>query len=130
MTLKELYRIRPLRAEVKRLEKIIREKAESIGLQSPDLSGMPHGSGNNNTSKTEKCAIEITEYLDTKRQKEAIIAKLEKYIADIEDDATRIIFQLRFEDGYSWKAVADEIGGKNTEDSVKMACYRYVEKHG
>lgn len=52
--------------------------------------------------------------------------RLERYIADIPDSLTRQIFTLRFINGLTWYQVAMHIGGGNTEDSVRMACNRYL----
>ena len=48
------------------------------------------------------------------------------FIQGIDDDQTRLIFRLRFLRGLAWKEVAAVIGGRNSEDSVKMVCYRYL----
>ena len=48
------------------------------------------------------------------------------FIQGIDDDQTRLIFRLRFLRGLAWKEVAAVIGGRISEDSVKMACYRYL----
>ena len=42
------------------------------------------------------------------------------------DDHQTLIFRLRFLRGLAWKEVAAVIGGRNSEDSVKMVCYRYL----
>ncbi len=56
--------------------------------------------------------------------------RLEEFIQGIEDSATRQIFSLRFGEGLSWLQVALRVGGGNTEDGVKKACYRYLRKCG
>lgn len=38
-----------------------------------------------------------------------------------------MILTLRFIQQKPWQEIADYIGGKETEYSVKQACYRYVE---
>lgn len=53
--------------------------------------------------------------------------KLIKYICSIPDNQTRLIFYLRFVEGLKWNNIADQIGGNNTEDSVKKRCYRYIK---
>ena len=40
---------------------------------------------------------------------------------------TRLIFTYRFVDCLSWQKVAEAVGGGNTEGSVKMICYRYLD---
>ena len=52
------------------------------------------------------------------------------FIQSIEDNQTRLIFQLRFMRGYTWKRIARTIGGHNTANSVKMRCARYLKSCG
>lgn len=60
------------------------------------------------------------------QQSEAVVTA---WMRTIEDIPTRIIFRLRFLRGLEWKAVAALIGGRNTTNSVKAVCYRYLEAH-
>ena len=53
--------------------------------------------------------------------------QVEEFIASVDDSRMRRIITLRFIDNLSWNKVADRIGGKNTEDSVKKAFYRFME---
>ena len=53
---------------------------------------------------------------------------LERYINTIEDDQTRMVFRLRFVHCMTWPQVAQAIGGRNTANSVKLACYRHLDK--
>ena len=53
--------------------------------------------------------------------------KLEKYIGGIKDDQTRMIFRLRFIHCMTWPQVAETIGGRNTANSVKLICHRYLK---
>lgn len=52
---------------------------------------------------------------------------VEIFIASIKDSHIRRIVNLRVVDGLSWNEVARRIGG-NTEDSVRKAFERFVEK--
>lgn len=63
---------------------------------------------------------------EMKQKREEIL----KFIMDIEDSQTRLIFKLRCFDLLSWNAVADEIGGMNSEYTVKKRFYRYLKKQG
>jgi len=53
---------------------------------------------------------------------------VEEFIACIEDSRMRRIINLRFIKNYSWNEVAVQIGGGNTEDSVRMAFNRFMGK--
>ena len=46
----------------------------------------------------------------------------------IDDVWYKTVFRLRFERGLAWKTVAAVMGGGNSENSVKSACYRYLKK--
>lgn len=130
MTVKELSQLYYLNREIEmdkaRLEKL---RARISGLTSPDLSGMPRGSGNG--SGIENCIAEIVDL-------EAIISakvtqcmhernRLERYIAGIPDSLTRQIFALRFINGLSWVQVAFSVGGGNTEEGVRQRVYRHLK---
>ncbi len=132
MTVKELSQLYYLNREIEmdkaRLEKL---RARISGLTSPNLSGMPRGSGNGNG--IENCIAEIVDL-------EAIISakvtqcmhernRLERYIAGIPDSLTRQIFALRFINGLSWLQVAFSVGGNCTADSARMTCNRYIHKN-
>ncbi len=72
---------------------------------------------------------------EIKRKIEEKLLELEKaknevtgYILGIDDCQTRLIFKLRCLNLLSWNAVADQVGGMNSEDSVKKRFYRYLER--
>lgn len=50
------------------------------------------------------------------------------FIESIDDSHMRMIITYRVIENYSWNKVADHMGGGNTEDSVKKAFYRFMEK--
>lgn len=52
---------------------------------------------------------------------------VEMFISSIKDSHIRRIVNLRVVEGLSWQKVADRIGG-NTEDSVRKAFDRFIEK--
>lgn len=133
MTLHELSQLYYLNREIandRRRLAMLRDKA--YAASSPNLSGMPSGSGSGD--RVGKYAAEIAELealIEIKLERcmcEQI--KLERYIADIPDSLTRQIFTYRFIDKLSWTQVARRVGGDNTADSVKKNCYRYLEKIG
>ena len=55
-------------------------------------------------------------------------SNIETFIAGIDDIFIRTIFRLRFIQGLRWKEVAALMGGANTDESMKAACYRYLRK--
>lgn len=131
MTIKELSQLYHLKKEITELgERLYKLKTEAYAASSANLSGMPAPTGN--TSKTERYAIEIAALEDmiSDRQDRCIdeLFKLEQWINMIDDSRLRLIFTYRFVNRLSWVQVAFRIGGYETEDSVKKACYRYLKE--
>lgn len=52
------------------------------------------------------------------------------FILSIDDPQTRLIVKLRCFNLLSWNAVADRIGGMNSEYTVKKRFYRFLKKAG
>lgn len=130
MTIKELSQLYYLNKEILQQRKRLAELEALSTNTTPQISGMPHTPGV--SDKVAQCAAEIA---DLKALLSLNIQKywyernrLERYIAGIEDSLTRQVFTLRFVDGLTWVQVAHRIGG-NTEGSVKMICYRYLENN-
>lgn len=132
MTLKELSQLYYLNREIEidqqRLDEL---EAIAASPSSPRLSDIPRGTGDAG-SKTERLVEEIDDLkaLIAAKQIQCIHERnrLERYIDDIPDSMTRMIFKLRFVNGLPWLQVAYSVGGGNTEASVKMACYRYLKE--
>ena len=60
------------------------------------------------------------------KQSEAAIAT---WIDTVEDTPAHTIFRLRFIHCMTWSQVAKAIGGRNTANSVKIYCHRYLKTH-
>jgi len=130
MTLKELSQLYWLNREIEADQKRLEELEALIGSpSSPQLTGMPHAP-NRNDSKVERLVAEIVDLqaIIAARQIQCIHerARLERWINDIPDSLTRLVFHYRFVDGLNWIQVAQRIGGGNTEGGVKKRCYRYL----
>ncbi len=54
--------------------------------------------------------------------------EVEEFISSVKDSHMRRIINLRFVENLSWNKVADRIGGGNTENSVKRAFHRFMDK--
>ena len=54
--------------------------------------------------------------------------RISAWIDQVNDIQINLILSLRFKEKLSWNKIADEIGGNNTEDSVRMMVNRYLEK--
>ena len=94
------------------------------GLQSFKIEGFPYPEYSRKKTllyarKATLSELE-TELLETLNQ-------VEEFIASISDSHIRRIVNLRVVDGLSWNEVSMKIGG-NTEDSVRKAFERFMEK--
>lgn len=65
---------------------------------------------------------------DSEKHAMELVSQIEEYINSIEDCRIRRIIRYRFIDKLSWNAVADKMGGNNTEGSIKMAISRFMDK--
>lgn len=95
------------------------------GLQSFKIEGFPYPEYSR--KKTLLCSRKATltslelELLET-------LNKVEEFIASIKDSRMRRIINLRFIENLSWQQVANRIGGNNTENGIKSAFHRFIEK--
>lgn len=100
-----------------------------LDLHSPTISDMPKASG-----ARDKIGDIMPEIVDKTRELETDIQDLEErrqrlqeFIRVIPNIRIRIIMSRRFIDQMTWTEVAAKIGGRETEDTVKKAVYRYLE---
>lgn len=128
MTLDELNQHFVLRKRLDRAKEMLASFRAAAHPGAQTLTGMPHSPGV--SDKVGDLAIEIwdlqsrIDHLESKCAEEK--KKLEKYIGGIKDDQTRMIFRLRFIHCMTWFQVAEAIGGRNTANSVKLICHRYL----
>ena len=90
---------------------------------------MPKASG-----AKDKIGEVVPEIVDKEREIRMEVQDLEErrkrlhdFIRVLPNVRIRIIMSLRFIDQLTWTDVAAKIGGRETEDTVKKACYRYLE---
>ena len=129
MTLEELNRHLALVEEIAKVEELLRSLREAAFPGSGGLSGMPHAPGVKD--KVGDLAAEIADLeaqlVLLRREAADGEAEITEWISAIGDAQTRLLFRIRFLRGMPWKEVAGIIGGRNTEDSVRMICYRYLD---
>lgn len=130
MTCDELYNLRHLPKEAARLESRIAElrcKAEQVV---PSGGGGSHGGGVGDKVGSNAAKIaDLTRALEISRQKcidEEMRAM--RFVESLTDARLRLIIELFFIDGLSWRKVADIIGGKETENSCKQYCKRKLKE--
>ncbi len=128
MTLAELNGHLDMLTQLQEAKESLRNmQAKILGAQQYD--GMPHA--HEAARRTENLSIILEGQQKDVDRLEKIVSRSEApvrdFIAEIDDNRTKLIFSLRFLCGMKWESVADYIGGKNTVDAVKMTCYRYLE---
>jgi len=119
-----------LNKEIERDEERLRELYAAATDMSCKITGLPHAPG---TIDKTALAVEIA-YLkqvieDKLKRCYAEYNKIMEYINGVDDSYIRQIMTLRYIHGYCWRKVAHHMGGGNTPDSVRMACFRYLNSH-
>lgn len=128
MTLQRLNEHFELRIRLAKAQEMLESLRAAAGPGAAVLTGMPHAPGVKD--KVGDLAAEIAdmdariEYLEAEIKQDE--REILEYIRAIDDDQLRLIFRLRFIRCLTWGEVASVIGGRNTEDAVKSACYRYL----
>lgn len=131
MSLDELSQLFYLDQKIQHDREQIAMKRARLTNTSVQITGMPHGSG-----AKDKIGDAMPEIVDDVRKLEEKVQKYKikkdrimEWIDGIDDMHVQMIFTLRFVDLMSWQEVADAIGGKNSEYSVKKMAYRYLNEH-
>lgn len=128
MTLRELSIYYKLHERLERNRQMLSSLYATAGLGAQEITGMPHTPGVSDQVSSLLIEIEDLKERISHLESECVQKKkiLERYIATIEDDQTRMVFRLRFVHCMTWPQVAKAIGGRNTANSVKLICHRYL----
>ncbi len=132
MTLKELSQLYWLEKEIREYESQLAElRRRAYDVKSQNIDGMPHGKSQRDILTERVGDIDELEKLIEAKKHQCVLQrlKLEGYIGTISDSQTRLIFTYRFVKCLSWFQVSRRLGGNNTEQSVKMICYRYIKSN-
>lgn len=126
MTILDLSDLHYLKLEVNMLEEqieILRAKAERTTMK---VSNMPKGS----KSVDYKDILVDTIQLLTEKQNayNVRLFEIESYIAKIDDPFICAIIRLKFIKIKTWQQVANDMGGFNTADGLRIALKRFLEK--
>lgn len=128
--LKEVeQRIRNVKAEIKRIE----DEGEVTDMVSGGYGGIQHFTirGYPLPQYQRKKALlrhrEIT-LNALKNEVEETVNDVQEFINDIEDSHVRRIISMRYIDGMTWRQIACNIGGGNSEDAVRKTVERYLDK--
>lgn len=130
MDKKTLYRLFYLPKQIEQKKREIQRIWDRLTAMSPNLSGMPHGSGAH-----DKIGEGVVELVTKKEELEAQMRGYEleekainDWIDSVDDIQINLMLCLRFREKLSWNQVADQMGGINTDDSCRKMIDRYLEK--
>lgn len=126
MTKKELAQYRSICAEILELKKSINDNTMHDTVRGSDsefpfLSHPMQVTGVRATEDNQKTLVAVRKLEMKKRE-------IENFIDNIEDSLTRRIFRLRFIEGMNWKQISVQIGGGNTDISLRQMMCRYLAK--
>lgn len=136
MTRKELSQYFYIKKEIEVNERKLEElRAKAYSPKSQELSDMPKGGGGG--SMTERYAMEIAEYEAELHARNILLIserrRIERFIDEIEDSKTRLVFTYRCIECMSWGDVADAMGHNSkqyimTEENARQIFSRYLKK--
>ena len=118
-----------LKREIRSDERRLQDLKDAATKITQSMSGMP-GSGR----KSDKTAIgaeiaDLEKIISSKQQMcVAHYNRIMRYVAEIDDSFMRQIITYRHVDMMKWRDIAQKIGGGNSEDGIRMAYTRFVEK--
>lgn len=99
-------------------------------LKATNYDGMPHA--HEASRNTENLAILLeTQLADVNRLESTVDkseAEIRRFVDAIEDNRTKLIFNLRFLCGLKWEAVGRMLGKGVSGDAVRSVCMRYLAK--
>lgn len=128
-TKKDLSQLYYLKREIKNDEQRLIELESAATKITQSFTDMP-GSGR----KSDKTAIaaEIADLKNIIRNKNEMCVshynQIMRFVAGVDDSLIRQIITMRHVDMMKWRDIAQKIGGGNSEDGLRMAYTRFMEK--
>ena len=131
MAKQELHSIRSLRDEIKFWERALERIRNKSPVGSPQFDTIPCNSGiSNRVQDRVENTRSIEEIIaEKKAELEAKERELIEYIMTVDDSLVRRAMYLRHVCCKSWNAVAMDIGGDNTADTIRMAHDRFIKRN-
>lgn len=128
-TLKQYYLLEgEIRNEEEKIAKIEAKLCTSPGF---DKNGVPKSPTPRN--RVEETYIELIARKEDLQRKVAefkeMKASIERYIENIDDLLIHRIAEERFVNNKRFREIADELGGKNTAESVRKMLNRYIQSN-
>ncbi|MEG0896499.1 MAG: hypothetical protein RSF73_03065 [Ruthenibacterium sp.] len=130
MTMHDLEQLAHINEEIKKDRRRLAQLQAASTSTSSAPTGMPHARSLSDkpamAAAIADCERTIADSIDARTLE---YAKITSFVQNIQDSRLRRIFKLRYLDCCTWWKVAREIGGGNTDSSVRMAVDRYLKNH-
>ena len=118
MTKKELEQLRGINLSLERDIERLEELQSALCGSTSSISGLPHISAlQDRTGLYVSLIDELREQI------------VERVCESVTDPVVREIITLRYLDNLSWRDIAQQLGGGNTPDSVRMLLNRYLARN-
>lgn len=118
-----------------KIERLVYLESITGSPSSPNLSGMPRGSGNGN-SKTERQIIQKeelkSEIKDMTRREYKERTELERLVKEMQDPDEQTVIEMRYFDNVKWRPICDALYSSNPDyiDKVDKYMKRIFKIHG
>lgn len=126
MTKHDLKQYRSLKLEINDLERRIAKGEVVSDVVTGSSANYPYTQHPINI-----CGVDTKltkKYIQQKKKLTRECLEIEQWMDSVDDSLVRRIIRHRFIDGFSWRQIANRVGGENTEDSVRKAVERYLQR--
>lgn len=106
------------RIDVQKL-KVAAARDQALSISSPP-DGTPHS-----TAVSDRVGMSVGQIISEEEKLNALYDQLTAGIKAIPDDYIKTLIHCKLVKGWSWTRIAQEVGGWNTGNTVRMQCVRY-----
>lgn len=129
MRAEELRQLYYLNREIEQDQKRLNEIETAAAGTTVSITGLPHIKYTSDKTALAADIADIKELIEAKKRLcIAEYKRLMRYISSLDDSFMRQLLTFRYVNGFTWVQVAMHIGGGNTDDSVRKAHKRFLEK--
>ena len=131
MTKKELEQLRGINLSLERDIERLEELQSALCVSTSSISGLPHISAlQDRTGLYVSLIDELREQIvERVCESVALYVEISDFAQIVTDPVVREIITLRYLDNLSWRDIAQQLGGGNTPDSVRMLLNRYLARN-
>lgn len=131
MTKKELEQLRGVNLSLERDIERLEELQSALCGSTSSISGLPHiGALQDRTGLYVSLIDELREQIvERVCESVALYVEISAFAQTVTDPVVREIITLRYLDNLSWRDIAQQLGGGNTPDSVRMLLNRYLARN-